>query len=156
MRNTFVPLATRRAAVLATAAAILAPSGCGRAAEPVRFGQIAPLSGGGAVSGPSHVNGARLALALVNAAGDVLGQPAELVVEDGLSTPDGARRVTRLQCGAKLRRPDRLRPPLRVPRLSEIISKPARAAEGVWSWLEASGRSSSGGSIRVTGHARCS
>ena len=62
----------------------------GRAAEPVRFGQIAPLSGGGAVSGPSHVNGARLALEMVNAAGGVLGRPAELVVEDGLSTPDGA------------------------------------------------------------------
>jgi branched-chain amino acid transport system substrate-binding protein len=90
MRDTIVPSVTRRAAVLATATAVLAPGRRGRAAEPVRFGQIAPLSGGGAVSGPSHVNGARLALEMVNAAGGVLGRPAELVVEDGLSTPDGA------------------------------------------------------------------
>ena len=90
MRDTIAPSATRRAAVLATAAAVLAPSCRGRAAEPVRFGQIAPLSGGGAVSGPSHVNGARLALEMVNTAGGVLGRSAELVVEDGLSTPDGA------------------------------------------------------------------
>jgi branched-chain amino acid transport system substrate-binding protein len=90
MRDTVAPFATRRAAVLATAAAVLAPHRHARGAEPVRIGQIAPLSGGGAASGPSHVNGARLALDMVNADGGVLGRPAELVVEDGLSTPDGA------------------------------------------------------------------
>lgn len=81
---------TRRSAALATAAAVLAPVAGARGADPVRIGQIAPLSGGGAASGPSHVNGAKLALDSVNAAGGVLGRPAELVVEDGLSTPDGA------------------------------------------------------------------
>jgi len=90
MRDTIAPSVTPRAAVVATVAAVLAPARRGWGAEPVRFGQIAPLSGGGAVSGPSHVNGARLALDMVNAAGGVLGRPAELVVEDGLSTPNGA------------------------------------------------------------------
>jgi branched-chain amino acid transport system substrate-binding protein len=90
MRDTIGPAITRRGAVLATAAAVLAPGHHVQATDPVRIGQIAPLSGGGAVSGPSHVNGARLALDLVNAAGGVLGRPAELMIEDGLSTPDGA------------------------------------------------------------------
>ena len=90
MCDTVGPSVTRRVAVLATAAAVLAPGGRVRGADAVRIGQIAPLSGGGAASGPSHVNGARLALDMVNAAGGVLGRPVELVVEDGLSTPAGA------------------------------------------------------------------
>jgi branched-chain amino acid transport system substrate-binding protein len=89
MRNTIAAPITRRAAVLASAATLAMPRRV-RGAEAVRIGQIAPLSGGGAASGPSHVNGARLALDMVNSAGGVLGRPAELVVEDGLSTPDGA------------------------------------------------------------------
>ncbi len=90
MRDTIGLTITRRGAALATAAAVLARGGRVWGADPVRIGQIAPLSGGGAASGPSHVNGARLALDIVNAAGGMLGRPAELVVEDGLSTPDGA------------------------------------------------------------------
>jgi branched-chain amino acid transport system substrate-binding protein len=90
MRDIIGPSITRRAAVLATAAAVLAPGGRVRGADAVRIGQIAPLSGGGAASGSSHVNGARLALDTVNAAGGVLGRPVEMVVEDGLSTPAGA------------------------------------------------------------------
>ena len=58
MRDIIGPSITRRAAVLATAAAGLAPGGRVRGADAVRIGQIAPLSGGGAASGPSHVNGA--------------------------------------------------------------------------------------------------
>jgi branched-chain amino acid transport system substrate-binding protein len=90
MRDTTGLSITRRAAMLAAAAAVLVPGRRVRGATAVRIGQIAPLSGGGAASGPLHVNGARLALDMVNAAGGVLGQPVELVVEDGLSTPDGA------------------------------------------------------------------
>lgn len=90
MRDISGSAITRRSAVLATATAVLAPAASVRGADPVRIGQIAPLSGGGAASGPSHVNGAKLALDSINAAGGVLGRPAELVVEDGLSTPDGA------------------------------------------------------------------
>src|SRR5215208_3939295 len=84
------PSITRRGAVLGTCAAVLAQTGQLWGADPVRIGQIAPLSGGGAASGPSHVNGARLALDMVNAAGGVLSRSVELVVEDGLSTPEGA------------------------------------------------------------------
>jgi branched-chain amino acid transport system substrate-binding protein len=97
MPVTIGPFITRRTAVLATMTAVLAPGRSARGADPVRIGQIAPLSGGGAASGPSHVNGARLALDTINASG-VLGRPVDLVVEDGLSTPDGAvaafRRLT--------------------------------------------------------------
>jgi branched-chain amino acid transport system substrate-binding protein len=84
------PSITRRGAVLGTCAAVLAQTGQLWGADPVRIPQIAPLSGGGAASGPSHVNGARLALDMVNAAGGVLSRSLELVVEDGLSTPEGA------------------------------------------------------------------
>jgi branched-chain amino acid transport system substrate-binding protein len=98
MPVTIGPSITRRTLVLATTAAVLAPWRGVWGADPVRIGQIAPLSGGGAASGPSHVNGARLALDTINAAGGVLGRPVEVVVEDGLSTPDGAvaafRRLT--------------------------------------------------------------
>jgi branched-chain amino acid transport system substrate-binding protein len=90
MPVTIGPSITRRTAVFATTATVLASAGRVRGADPIRVGQIAPLSGGGAASGPSHVNGARLALDMINTAGGVLGRPVDLVVEDGLSTPDGA------------------------------------------------------------------
>jgi branched-chain amino acid transport system substrate-binding protein len=76
--------------MMATAVAVLTPRDRAWGADAIRIGQIAPLSGGGAASGPSHVNGARLALDTINAAGGVLGRPVDVVVEDGLSTPDGA------------------------------------------------------------------
>jgi branched-chain amino acid transport system substrate-binding protein len=80
---------TRRAVMLAAAASTVG-GGEAKAAERVRIGQIAPLTGAGAASGPSHVNGAKLALEAVNAAGGMLGGVAELVVEDDLSTGPGA------------------------------------------------------------------
>ena len=46
------PFITRRGAVLGTCAAVLAQTGQLWGADPVRFGQIAPLSGGGAA--PDH------------------------------------------------------------------------------------------------------
>ncbi|MBV8589336.1 MAG: ABC transporter substrate-binding protein [Acetobacteraceae bacterium] len=90
MRSSTASSITRRSAMLVGATSVLAPRGRVWSAEAIVIGQIAPLSGGGAASGPSHVNGARLAADKINAAGGVLGKRLELVVEDGLSTPAGA------------------------------------------------------------------
>ncbi len=79
---------TRRAALVSAAA--FAVHRRARAAEPIRIGQIAPSSGSGAEFGRFEANGAKLAMAEINAAGGVLGRPLEIVAEDDQTTNPGA------------------------------------------------------------------
>jgi branched-chain amino acid transport system substrate-binding protein len=61
----------------------------GRAAEPLKIGVIAPLTGPAAESGRYQTQGAKLAADEVNKAGGVLGRPIELVIEDDQTTNPG-------------------------------------------------------------------
>jgi branched-chain amino acid transport system substrate-binding protein len=74
--------------VLAAALSMLA---CfGRAAEPLKIGMVAPLTGPAAEVGRYQTQGAKLAAEEVNKAGGVLGRPIELVIEDSQSTNPGS------------------------------------------------------------------
>lgn len=55
------------------------------AADPIKIGMVAPLTGPIADAGRYGVQGARLAVEEVNKAGGVLGRPLELVIEDDQS-----------------------------------------------------------------------
>ncbi|MDR8398297.1 penicillin-binding protein activator [Paraburkholderia sp. USG1] len=57
------------------------------AASPVKIGLIQPLTGSVAYNGQADVNGAKLAVAVINKAGGVLGHPLELTIEDGQCNP---------------------------------------------------------------------
>jgi branched-chain amino acid transport system substrate-binding protein len=57
------------------------------AQETVRIGLVEPLTGSVAYNGQSVVEGAKLAVEEINAAGGVLGKPVELIVEDGQCKP---------------------------------------------------------------------
>jgi len=71
------------------AAAALAVSSAA-AADNLKIGMVAPLTGPGAESGRFQINGAKLAVEEVNKAGGVLGRPLELVIEDDQTTNPGA------------------------------------------------------------------
>jgi branched-chain amino acid transport system substrate-binding protein len=87
---------TRRTWLLATGAALV-PSLRTQAAETVKLGLIAPLTGVAAESGHFEVNGAKLALQGINAAGGVLGRQLELLIDDDQSTnPGGVLAFSRL------------------------------------------------------------
>ncbi|NUB26076.1 ABC transporter substrate-binding protein [Azospirillum brasilense] len=58
-----------------------------QAQDTVRIGLVQPLTGSVAYNGKSVVEGARLAVEDMNAAGGVLGKKIELIVEDGQCTP---------------------------------------------------------------------
>jgi branched-chain amino acid transport system substrate-binding protein len=60
-----------------------------QAADPLKIGMVAPLTGPGAESGRFAIQGARLAAEEVNKAGGVLGRPLELVIEDDQTTNPG-------------------------------------------------------------------
>src|SRR5262252_2506004 len=71
-------------------AAVLSASSCfGRAAEPLKIGVVAALTGSGAEGGRNKIQGAKLATEEVNKAGGVLGRPIELVIEDDQTTNPG-------------------------------------------------------------------
>jgi branched-chain amino acid transport system substrate-binding protein len=59
------------------------------AADSIKIGMSAPITGPGAFSGQLQSNGAKLAVGEVNKAGGVLGRPIELVVEDDQTTNPG-------------------------------------------------------------------
>jgi branched-chain amino acid transport system substrate-binding protein len=61
-----------------------------RAAEPIKIGMVAPLTGPAAESGGFQISGAKLAVEEVNKAGGVLGRPLELTIEDDQTTNPGA------------------------------------------------------------------
>ncbi len=79
---------TRRGLGLGTAALLAAPH-IARAAETVRIGCVFPSTGPAAEAGKFQLQGAQLALAMVNEKG-VLGKKMELVVEDDQTTNPGA------------------------------------------------------------------
>src|ERR1700744_4433667 len=56
---------------------------------PIKIGMCAPISGRAPESGAHAINGARLAVDIVNKAGGVLGKPIELIVEDDQTTNPG-------------------------------------------------------------------
>jgi branched-chain amino acid transport system substrate-binding protein len=55
---------------------------------PLRVGLIAPMTGPSSDFGLPMVNGAKLALEEINAAGGYLGRPLELVIKDDTANPD--------------------------------------------------------------------
>src|SRR5579863_8007520 len=73
-----------RVAVFGIAVAIALPTAT-KAADPIKIGVVAPLTGPIADAGRYGVQGARLAVEEVNKAGGVLGRPLELVIEDDQS-----------------------------------------------------------------------
>lgn len=58
-----------------------------QAQDTIRIGMVEPLTGSVAYNGKSVVEGAKLAVEEMNAAGGVLGKKVELVIEDGQCTP---------------------------------------------------------------------
>lgn len=79
-------MALKRWTVLAALAALALPA----AAQNVRIGFHAPLTGFAAADGKSALNGAELAVAQINAKGGVNGRKIELVVNDDQARPDQA------------------------------------------------------------------
>ena len=73
--------------ILAGALALVALSA--QAAEPIKIGVTAPLTGPNAESGRYQIQAANLAVDEINKAGGVLGRPLELVIEDDQSTNPG-------------------------------------------------------------------
>jgi branched-chain amino acid transport system substrate-binding protein len=77
------------ALAFAVATSALAPL-ISSAADPLKIGMVAPLTGPGAESGRFQQNGAKLAVEQINKAGGVMGRQLELVVEDDQTTNPGA------------------------------------------------------------------
>jgi branched-chain amino acid transport system substrate-binding protein len=65
-------------------------AGFGRAAEPLKIGMVASLTGPLAESGLYQSQGAKLAAEEVNKTGGVLGRPIELIIEDDQTTNPGS------------------------------------------------------------------
>jgi branched-chain amino acid transport system substrate-binding protein len=59
-------------------------------AQPVQIGLLSPLTGGAAGTGQAQKAGFELALQEINAAGGVLGEPLEIVLEDTQASPEVA------------------------------------------------------------------
>jgi len=75
-----------KAVALVLAGSLALPA---EAADPVKIGVTAPLTGPLAESGRWQTQGAKLAVDEINKAGGVLGRPLELVIEDDQSTNPG-------------------------------------------------------------------
>jgi branched-chain amino acid transport system substrate-binding protein len=73
---------------IATASAVAATST--KTADPIVFGMATPLSGPLTFNGTQEVNGAKLAVAQLNAKGGVLGRQINLTVEDDACNPTDA------------------------------------------------------------------
>lgn len=58
------------------------------AGETVKIGLIVPTSGSSAYDGESAINGAKVAVNQINAAGGINGKTLELIVEDSASSPE--------------------------------------------------------------------
>jgi branched-chain amino acid transport system substrate-binding protein len=78
---------SRRSAGLLAAAALVTRAGGARAAEPIKLGLVAALSGQSAKSGEGITRGLMMAIDEVNARGGVLGRELELVRRDDESNP---------------------------------------------------------------------
>jgi branched-chain amino acid transport system substrate-binding protein len=60
-----------------------------QAADTIKVGMVAPLTGPSAEIGSYQIQGAKLAVAEINKAGGVLGKPVELIIEDDQTTNPG-------------------------------------------------------------------
>ncbi len=80
---------------LMLAATAIGASTRARAAEPVKVGLVAALSGPSAKSGEGITRGLQVAIDEVNAAGGVLGRPLELVRRDDESNPGKGQAAAR-------------------------------------------------------------
>ncbi len=80
---------TRRGALL-SAVTTFAIIGRARAADTIKIGVVAPLTGAVAEPGRIQLNSTRLAAAKINAAGGILGKQIELLIEDDASSNPGA------------------------------------------------------------------
>lgn len=65
------------------------------AAEPIRIGEVEPLTGKEAAFGQSSHHGILLAVEEINARGGVLGRPLQLVTEDNQSRPGESATITK-------------------------------------------------------------
>jgi branched-chain amino acid transport system substrate-binding protein len=83
------PYMQRRTVLLALTLGALGFSHAALAADPIKIGMVAPLTGPGAESGRFQTQGAKLAVDEINKAGGVLGRPLELVIEDDQTTNPG-------------------------------------------------------------------
>ena len=85
------------AAVLAAVASFFAWGTEGFAAEPIRIGYMATLTGEGATWGQHEREGALMAVKDINARGGVLGRPLELICYDVKGKPEeGVSAIRRL------------------------------------------------------------
>ncbi len=75
---------------LYAASALLAMSFNTQAADPIKFGMVVESTGPNAESGVYQINGAKLAVDEINAAGGVLGRKIEVQTEDNQSTNPGS------------------------------------------------------------------
>ncbi len=80
-------LVSRRKAGLIAASALVMTSRVARAAEPIKVGLVAALSGQSAKSGEGITRGLSVAIDEINAGGGLLGRPLELVRRDDESNP---------------------------------------------------------------------
>ena len=69
---------------------VLLLAGCASAAEPIKIGYLATLTGEGATWGQHESDGAKLAVKEINEKGGLLGRPVELIVYDVKGRPEDA------------------------------------------------------------------
>ena len=74
---------------------VIGVSIAGIGSDAIKVGALVPLSGSIAPYGPPIIDGAKLAVEQINAAGGVLGKKLELVVRDTASSPDVGRDAAR-------------------------------------------------------------
>jgi branched-chain amino acid transport system substrate-binding protein len=79
----------RKVAIGTALAFVLGLLSAASAAEPIRVGMVAPLTGPAAEAGLYQVQGAKLATKEVNQTGGVLGRQIDLVIEDDQTTNPG-------------------------------------------------------------------
>ncbi len=109
--------------LLPAAAVLLALAGAGaHAADPIKIGFMAPLTGAGASDGNSAKIGAEIAVEEINRAGGIAGRPLELVVYDDQANPAQAVPIANKLIGQ-----DQV-----VAAVSGSYSAPTRAAAGVY------------------------
>jgi len=80
---------TRRQFSVGLVAGVAGSIGARAEGATTRIGMTIPVTGPAAESGKYALNGAKLALESINAAGGVLGKPVELVIEDDQTTNPG-------------------------------------------------------------------
>lgn len=85
----------KRAVVVAATVAALLPFGAAPAEKPIKIAIIDTMTGGPALYGIAGIEGAKLAVAELNAKKGLLGRPVELIVRDDNAKPDVGARETR-------------------------------------------------------------